>query len=181
LFLNVELSYLFLKNKFKLIYFIKKYYINGVCDSSSPSLPSSSLSGCVSMSVVSDGVILTSLEVLLYYVKEDSERQRTLLESEIIEVLFPLIIHSSSSNVKRCISKFVCMLCSSEKNMKDLIYKCKICEYFKPILKLLYKRINIVVEEEELSLQTNQNDDQIKMCYTYNYQDNRCDVYLYNY
>jgi hypothetical protein len=161
--------------------FIKKHYMNGRCDSSSSSSSSSPLSGCVSMSVVSDGIISTSLEVLLYYVKEeDSERQPRLLESEIIEVLFPLMIHSSSSNVKRCISRIIRILCENERNKKDLIYKCKICEYFKLILTLLYKKLNIVVKEEESDLQTNQNDDQVKY-YVYNNRDNECEMCVYDY
>jgi hypothetical protein len=52
--------------------FIKKYYINGECDSSTSS-SSSSLSGCISL--ISDGIVLTSLEVLFFYVKENSEKQ----------------------------------------------------------------------------------------------------------
>jgi hypothetical protein len=133
-----------------ILHFIKKYYINGRCDSSSSPLSSSSLSSSLFGLVltVSDNIVSASLEVLFFYVKEDSERQRKLLESDIIEVLFPLIIHSSSSsNVKRCISRFVLILCLNKRNKKDLIYKWKICEYLKQLLTSLYKRINILVEE----------------------------------
>jgi hypothetical protein len=112
-------------------------------------------------------------------VKEDSERQRRLLESEIIEILFPLIIYSTSSNVKRCISRFIRVLFLNERNQKDFICKWKICEYFKPLLTLLYKKVNIVVKESYSQLDDDNN--KIKMNYIYDCQNDECRVDLFDF
>jgi hypothetical protein len=117
--------------------FIKKYYVNRSCNSSSLSSPQ----------YISDGVVLISLEVMLSYVEKERMRQQMFLENEIVSILFLLIMNSPSLNVKICSSRFINVLCDNEENKMYLISNAKICEYFIPLLISLYKEINILLEK----------------------------------
>jgi hypothetical protein len=71
------------------------------------------------------------------------------------------------------------MLCLNKRNKKDLICKWKICEYFEPLLILLYKKVNIVVKESYSQL--DQDNDQIKMDYIYDCQNDEYRVDLFDF
>jgi hypothetical protein len=115
--------------------FIKDNYLNNKCDSSTETR------------TISNNLILISLSSIFSFISNNVERQKKLLESDFINIILPLIINSSSPNLKQYILNFISLLLKDKTNTENLIYEQNLLEYLKPILILLYDKIKITIEK----------------------------------